>query len=229
MIDKPVIVALDAPDQIRALALASVLDPEQCRVKVGKELFTAAGPAVVDALHTRGFDVFLDLKFHDIPNTVAGACRVVRSLGVWMLTLHASGGVDMMRAARDALGDEVIAVGVTVLTSFDTAGLAATGVTRSLEDQVVALARDARSAELDGVVCSAHEAAGLRVALGSDPVLVTPGIRPAGVDAGDQARVMTPQNALDAGSSFLVIGRAITGAADPAQALADINRSIGVN
>jgi len=229
VIDKPVIVALDAPDQIRALALASVLDPEQCRVKVGKELFTAAGPAVVDALHTRGFDVFLDLKFHDIPNTVAGACRVVRSLGVWMLTLHASGGVDMMRAARDALGDEVIAVGVTVLTSFDTAGLAATGVTRSLEDQVVALARDARSAELDGVVCSAHEAAGLRVALGSDPVLVTPGIRPAGVDAGDQARVMTPQNALDAGSSFLVIGRAITGAADPAQALADINRSIGVN
>jgi len=205
VIDKPVIVALDAPDQIRALALASVLDPEQCRVKVGKELFTAAGPAVVDALHTRGFDVFLDLKFHDIPNTVAGACRVVRSLGVWMLTLHASGGVDMMRAARDALGDEVIAVGVTVLTSFDTAGLAATGVTRSLEDQVVALARDARSAELDGVVCSAHEAAGLRVALGSDPVLVTPGIRPAGVDAGDQARVMTPQNALDAGSSFLVI------------------------
>ena len=229
MIDKPVIVALDAPDQIRALALASVLDPEQCRVKVGKELFTAAGPPVVEALHAQGFEVFLDLKFHDIPNTVAGACRVVRSLGVWMLTLHASGGVDMMRAARDALGSDVMAVGVTVLTSLDAASLAATGVARSLGDQVEALARDAGDAGLDGVVCSAHEAAGLRAALGPDPVLVTPGIRPAGVDAGDQARVMTPRDALDAGSSYLVVGRAITGADDPAQALADINRSLEVN
>lgn len=225
---KPVIVALDAPDQTRALALASALDPALCRVKVGKELFTAAGPGVVEALQARDFEVFLDLKFHDIPNTVAGACRVVRALGVWMLTVHASGGVAMMEAAREALGDEVVAVGVTVLTSLDAASLAATGVTRTLGEQVEALALDAQRAGLDGVVCSAHEAAGLRSALGNAPVLVTPGIRPAGVASGDQARVMTPSDALAAGSSYLVIGRAITESADPVQALADINRSIGV-
>ncbi|MEM9605624.1 MAG: orotidine-5'-phosphate decarboxylase [Pseudomonadota bacterium] len=226
MTDKPVIVALDAADQSQALALAGQLDPARCRVKVGKELFTAAGPDVVDALHTAGFDVFLDLKFHDIPNTVEGACRVVRRLGVWMLTVHASGGDAMLRAAREGLGSDVKLVGVTVLTSLDAGMLAALGVTRSLEDQVDALARSAIGAGLDGVVCSAHEAARLRGTLGAAPLLVTPGIRPQGTDAGDQARVMTPERAVAAGASYLVIGRAITGAPQPARQLADINRAL---
>lgn len=225
---KPVIVALDVSTEREALELADRLDPSRCRVKVGKELFTAAGPSVVTALHARGFEVFLDLKFHDIPNTVASACRVVRDLGVWMLTVHTSGGAAMLQAARAALADDVKLVGVTVLTSIDAQTLAATGVVRSLEDQVVTLAEDALVAGLDGVVCSALEVARLRGALGAQPLLVTPGIRPAGGDAGDQARVVTPEQAVAAGASHLVIGRPISGSGDPAATLASINRSIGV-
>ncbi len=229
MHEKTVIVALDAADQRQALALADTLDPSRCRLKVGKELFTAAGPAVVEALQAKQFEVFLDLKFHDIPNTVAGACRVVRALGVWMLTVHASGGRAMMQAAREAVGEDVNLVGVTVLTSLDAEALRATGVERPLEAQVSALAADACHAGLDGVVCSAHEAERLRAALGPAPLLVTPGIRPAGVDAGDQARVMTPARAVAAGASYLVVGRAITQASDPARALDDIIQSLEVS
>lgn len=224
--DKPVVVALDTPDMERALKLASALDHERCRVKVGKELFTAAGPKVVEALQRAHFEVFLDLKFHDIPNTVAGACRAARELGVWMLTVHASGGVEMMAAARETVGQDLMLVAVTVLTSMDETDLAAIGVTRSLGQHVDTLARNACDAGLDGVVCSAWEARALRASLGEKPVLVTPGIRPAGTHRGDQARVMTPVEAIAAGANYLVIGRAISGAASPQRMLRDINLSL---
>jgi orotidine-5'-phosphate decarboxylase len=228
--NKRIIVALDAPDMDTALELARRLDPRLCRVKVGKELFTAAGPAVVDALHQRGFDVFLDLKYHDIPNTVAGACRAAARLGVWMLNVHASGGEAMMRAAREAVAGAArppLVIAVTILTSLADADLEQVGFAGSAADNAVRLARLARASGLDGVVCSAQEAARLRAATGADFLLVTPGIRLAGDARGDQARVVTPVDATRAGADYLVIGRPITAAADPVATLESIRQSLG--
>ena len=230
MDNKRVIVALDVPDMAGAVALASRLDPRLCRVKVGKELFTAAGPAVVDALQQRGFDVFLDLKYHDIPNTVAGACRAAARLGVWMLNVHASGGEAMMRAARDAVALVVrppLVIGVTVLTSLGDGDLETVGFQGSAQENVLRLARLARACGLDGVVCSAQEAPSLRAAAGDDFVLVTPGIRLAEDARGDQVRVVTPPEAVRLGASYLVIGRPITGADDPVATLESIRQSLG--
>jgi orotidine-5'-phosphate decarboxylase len=227
--NKRIVVALDVAEGPAALALAARLDPARCRVKVGKELFVSAGPAVVEALQRSGFEVFLDLKFHDIPNTVAGACRAAAKLGVWMVNVHASGGAAMMQAAREALSGMAKApllIGVTVLTSLGDEELAAIGWSGSAGDNVMRLARLAHANGLDGVVCSAREAAVLREALGPGFVSVTPGIRPAGGDAGDQARVVTPEDAVRAGSHYLVVGRPVTRAADPAAALEALAVSI---
>ena len=225
MKDKRVIVPLDFPDAEAALALAARLDPAICRVKVGKELFVAAGPSVVTRLHERGFEVFLDLKFHDIPNTVAGACRSAARLGVWMLNVHASGGAAMMRAARDAVASAPKPprlIAVTILTSLGDADLKAVGFAGGAADNVERLARLAADCGLDGVVCSALEAPRLRAALGPRFTLVTPGIRLEGDAPGDQARVVTPREALRLGADYLVVGRSITQAADPRAALASI-------
>ena len=224
-----IIVALDFADAASALALVARLDPALCRIKVGKELFTVAGPELVRALVARGFEVFLDLKFHDIPNTVAAACRAAAGLGVWMLNVHASGGRRMMAAAQQALADmpqRPRLVAVTVLTSMSAEDLIEVGVSDAPADQVLRLARLSQACKLDGVVCSAQEAAMLRADLGADFRLVTPGIRPAGAEAGDQRRVMTPAEALRAGSTDLVIGRPITAAADPLAALKQIQSDI---
>ncbi|MDP1645915.1 MAG: orotidine-5'-phosphate decarboxylase [Thiobacillus sp.] len=233
-----IIVALDFADAASALALVERLDPGLCRLKVGKELFTVAGPDLVRALVARGFEVFLDLKFHDIPNTVAAACRAAAGLGVWMLNVHASGGRRMMTAAQQALADlpprerpgdkpqRPLLIAVTVLTSMSAEDLGEVGISDAPADQVLRLARLAQQCKLDGVVCSAQEASMLRTDLGADFRLVTPGIRPAGFDAGDQRRVMTPAEALWAGSTDLVIGRPITAAADPLAALKQIHSEI---
>jgi orotidine-5'-phosphate decarboxylase len=227
--NKPVIVALDVPDAASALALAARLDPKLCRVKVGKELFVAAGPSVVLGLHERGFEVFLDLKFHDIPNTVAGACRSAARLGVWMLNVHASGGEAMMRAAREALASvqrPPLLVGVTILTSLGDADLAQIGFHGGAEENVTRLARLARASGLDGVVCSAREAPALRKATGADFTLVTPGIRLPGAGVQDQSRTVSPVEAVNLGADYLVVGRPITQAADPAAALESIRNSL---
>lgn len=224
-----IIVAFDFADAASALALVERLDPALCRLKVGKELFTAAGPDLVRALVARGFEVFLDLKFHDIPNTVAAACRAAASLGVWMMNVHASGGRRMMEAAREALADlphPPLLIAVTVLTSMSAEDLGEVGVAGSPADQVLRLARLTQACKLDGVVCSAQEATLLRADLGTDFRLVTPGIRPAGADTGDQRRVMTPVEALRAGATDLVIGRPITAAPDPLAALQQIRSDL---
>ena len=224
-----IIVALDFADARSALGLVERLDPALCRLKVGKELFTAAGPELVRVLVARGFEVFLDLKFHDIPNTVAAACRAAAGLGVWMLNVHASGGRRMMTAAQQALADmpqRPRLIAVTVLTSMSAEDLIEVGISAAPADQVLRLARLSQASKLDGVVCSAQEAAMLRADLGADFRLVTPGIRPAGADAGDQRRVMTPAEALRAGATDLVIGRPITAAADPLAALKQIQSDI---
>ncbi len=216
------IVALDFPDRNTALAFVDRLDPALCRLKVGFELFVAAGPAFVEALHARGFSVFLDLKFHDIPNTVAAACRAAARLGVWMLNVHASGGARMMQAAREALEGEPsrpLLIGVTVLTSMDERDLQGLGIERSPAEQALFLAGLARENGLDGVVCSAQEAAAMRKALGPDFLLVTPGIRPVGSEAGDQRRIVTPEQAFRHGSDYLVVGRPVTRAEDPVSVL----------
>lgn len=229
-VESPVIVALDYNNAEAALTMAAQLDPAICRVKVGKELFTIAGPDLVRELVGKGFDVFLDLKFHDIPNTVAAAVRAAASLGVWMVNVHASGGERMMRAAAEALaplGDKrPLLIGVTVLTSTAEEELSPVGVNRPLKEQVVALAQLAKSSGLDGVVCSAQEAESLKQACGTAFALVTPGIRPAGSAADDQRRIVTPVDALKNGSDYLVIGRPITGAENPAAALRAIVEDI---
>jgi orotidine-5'-phosphate decarboxylase len=227
--DPRVIVALDYADAGAALALAERLHPAQCRVKVGKELFTAAGPALVQALVARGFGVFLDLKYHDIPNTVASACRAAAALGVWMLNVHALGGTAMMRAAREAIppgsgGPRLIAV--TLLTSMGDGDLAQLGIAGPPPAAVVRLAHCARECGLDGVVASAQEAALLRRECGARFLLVTPGIRPADAAQDDQQRISTPRAAILSGADYLVIGRPITRAADPLSALNAINREI---
>jgi orotidine-5'-phosphate decarboxylase len=230
MTDPRIIVALDYPDAISALALVTRLDPALCRLKVGKELFTAAGPHLVDQLQRCGFEIFLDLKFHDIPNTTAKACQAAATLGVWMVNVHASGGRRMMEAAREGLANfakppKLIAV--TVLTSMAQADLMELGITATPAEQVLRLASLAQTSGLDGVVCSAQEAALLRKQLGAEFCLVTPGIRPADASADDQSRIMTPRAALENGSSYLVVGRPITKAVDPLQALQQITNEMG--
>jgi orotidine-5'-phosphate decarboxylase len=224
-----VIVPLDFPDADGALELAARLDPKLCRVKVGKELFVASGPEVVHRLQERGFDVFLDLKFHDIPNTVAGACRAAARLGVWMVNVHASGGEAMMRAAREAVAGVArppLLIGVTILTSLAEADLERVGFTGAVQENVERLARLARACGLDGVVCSAQEAQAIRRATGPDFTLVTPGIRLDSGSRDDQVRVVTPREAVRLGADYLVIGRPITQSPDPAATLESIRRSL---
>lgn len=220
--DPKIVVALDFAEAKQALAFVDRIDPTLCRVKVGKELFTAEGPRFVEELVKRDFGVFLDLKFHDIPNTVAKACEAAARLGVWMLNVHASGGRAMMEAARNAIdksSQQPLLIAVTVLTSMDQAALNEIGISGNLQDQVLRLALLTEQAGLDGVVCSAQEATLLRQHVKQDFCLVTPGIRPAAASKDDQSRIVTPADALQQGSSYLVIGRPITQAADPLQAL----------
>jgi orotidine-5'-phosphate decarboxylase len=217
------IVALDFPTVSEALKLASQLHPSLCHLKVGKELFIRGGPGIIEHLTTLEYKVFLDLKFHDIPNTVAAACRAAADLGVWMIDVHACGGKAMLEAARNSLAkssDPPLLIAVTVLTSLTEADLITIGISDKPLDQVLRLAQLAQSAGIDGVVCSAHEVKGLRKNLGNDFCLVTPGIRPTGWgNPDDQRRIMTPRDALAAGSDYLVIGRPITKAPDPLHAL----------
>lgn len=228
-VSSPIVVALDYPTQAQALAMAEQLNPAQCRVKVGKELFTSAGPQMVEALHKLGFEVFLDLKFHDIPNTCAKACAAAADLGVWMVNVHASGGRRMMEAARneiDKVSQPPLLIGVTVLTSMEQEDLAELGLNIQPAEQVERLAQLSQSSGLDGVVCSAQEVELINTACGNDFLTVTPGIRPAGSAQGDQRRVLTPAQAQAAGVDYMVIGRPITQAADPALACANIIKDL---
>lgn len=228
--DSPVVVALDYANRDSALAFVDRIDPRDCRLKIGKEMFTLFGPQLVRDLHQRGFELFLDLKFHDIPNTAAHAVAAAADLGVWMVNVHASGGARMMSAAREALlpfGNEApLLIAVTVLTSMEASDLADIGITASPAEHAERLARLTQRCGLDGVVCSAQEAVRFKAELGQAFKLVTPGIRPAGSEAGDQRRIMTPPDAQRAGVDYMVIGRPITQAADPAQALRDILASL---
>ncbi|MHA7811635.1 MAG: orotidine-5'-phosphate decarboxylase [Marinobacter adhaerens] len=228
--DPKIIVALDFPSQNPALELVDKLDPSKCRLKVGKELFTRSGPQLVEGLQKRGFDLFLDLKFHDIPNTTSAAVAAAADLGVWMVNVHASGGEKMMTACRERLesfgGDRPLLIAVTVLTSMNADDLAGIGITDSPEAQVSRLATLTKNCGLDGVVCSAQEAPKLKAEQGADFKLITPGIRPLTADKGDQQRIMTPTDALKAGSDYLVIGRPITQASDPLAALEAIHSEV---
>ncbi|MFD0965603.1 orotidine-5'-phosphate decarboxylase [Seminibacterium arietis] len=225
-----IIVALDYEKEAQALALVDQIDPSLCCLKVGKEMFTTLGTEFIKCLHQRQFDVFLDLKFHDIPNTVARAVRSAADLGVWMVDLHASGGLAMMEQAKQILQpygkDAPLLIGVTVLTSMEDLDLLQIGINASPMEQVIRLAHLTQRAGLDGVVCSPQEVEILRNHCGKDFKLVTPGIRPVGSDLGDQRRVMTPPAAIQAGADYLVIGRPITQADNPAQVLRAINQSI---
>jgi orotidine-5'-phosphate decarboxylase len=230
MIDAKVVVALDFDNKDEALSFVDKIQPSDCRLKVGKEMFTHFGPEFVKELVNRGFDVFLDLKFHDIPNTVAKAVAAAADLGVWMVNVHASGGIKMMQKAKEALlpfGDKApLLIAVTVLTSMSEEDLADIGITRTPAEQVQHLATLTKNAGLDGVVCSAMEAESLKQLLGQDFKLITPGIRPAGSNADDQKRIMTPEQALKVGVDYLVIGRPVTKAENPHAVLQTINLSI---
>lgn len=228
--NSPVIVALDYAAADAALNLVDQLSPKSCRLKIGKELFTREGPQLVRECVDRGFDVFLDLKFHDIPNTTAKAVAAAADLGVWMVNVHCSGGRKMMEAAARELetaGSSTLLIGVTVLTSMGAEDLRELGVQLSPAEQVMHLAAMAKDSGLHGVVCSAREAADLTSKLGPDFLKVTPGIRPASSAQDDQVRVMTPQRAIEAGSNYLVIGRPITAAANPKAALLEIVKELG--
>jgi orotidine-5'-phosphate decarboxylase len=224
------IVALDFPDAHQALEFVDRLDFSLCRLKVGKELFTRSGPALIEKLTAAGFETFLDLKFHDIPNTVARACSAAADLGVWMMNVHALGGRHMLEAARQALetgrGPRPLLIAVTILTSLDQADLAEIGLSHSPGELVKKLAILTRDCGLDGVVCSPQEAHELKSTLGRDFLLVTPGIRSPGSDAGDQKRIMTPADAIRAGSDYLVVGRPVTQAANPLAVLQELTRQI---
>lgn len=229
--DSPVVVALDYANRDSALAFVDRIDPRDCRLKVGKEMFTLFGPQFVRELQQRGFDIFLDLKFHDIPNTTAHAVKAAADLGVWMVNVHASGGARMMIAAKEALlpfgTDAPLLIAVTVLTSMEASDLQDIGITATPAEHAERLARLTQQCGLDGVVCSAQEAVRFKTELGQAFKLVTPGIRPQGSDAGDQRRIMTPEQALQAGVDYMVIGRPVTQSADPAQTLKAINASLG--
>ncbi|HHU1632351.1 TPA: orotidine-5'-phosphate decarboxylase [Escherichia coli] len=228
--NSPVVVALDYHNRDAAMAFVDKIDPRDCRLKVGKEMFTLFGPQFVSELQQRGFDIFLDLKFHDIPNTAAHAVAAAADLGVWMVNVHASGGARMMAAAREALvpfgKDAPLLIAVTVLTSMEASDLADLGVTLSPADYAERLAALTQKCGLDGVVCSAQEAVRFKQVFGQEFNLVTPGIRPQGSDAGDQRRIMTPEQALSAGVDYMVIGRPVTQSVDPAQTLKAINASL---
>jgi orotidine-5'-phosphate decarboxylase len=227
----PIIVALDFPNENEALALVDQLEPGRCRLKVGKELFTRSGPEFVKKLVKQNFDVFLDLKFHDIPNTVARACQAGADLGVWMMNVHASGGRKMLEAAREALPANDFSpklIAVTVLTSMGEEDLKEIGLNTSPAEQVKLLANLTHDCGLDGVVCSPQEIALLRESLDTSFELVTPGIRPAWSVTGDQKRIMTPAQAMQAGGNYLVIGRPITQADNPMQALEKIEEEMGL-
>lgn len=214
----PIVVAIDKADMTSALTLVDTLDPSLCRVKVGKELFTRCGPEVITQLHSRGFEVFLDLKFHDIPNTTAQAVLAAADMGVWMVNVHATAGEQAMKLSKQRLldgGYDTLLIAVTVLTSMDETALQQTGVNSTLDEQVKRLAMLTKNAGLDGVVCSAQEATALKASLGNDFKLVTPGIRMADDSSDDQKRICTPAQAMQQGSDYLVIGRSITTADNP--------------
>ena len=228
----PIFVALDTTDPDYARELAERVRGHVGGLKLGLEFFNACGPEGVRSFLEMGMPIFLDLKYHDIPNTVAGACRAAAGLGVSILNVHAQGGAAMMRAALDAtksVSPSTRVIAVTMLTSLGDDDLPSVGLTPPLADQVLRLASLARQYGLDGVVCSAHEIARLRKEMGPDFLLVVPGIRPSGAAPGDQRRVMGPAQARDAGASILVIGRPITGATDPALAARDIAQSLGIS
>lgn len=223
----PVIVALDYQDKIEALAFVEKLSPELCRLKVGKGMFTRFGPAFVSELQDKGFEIFLDLKFHDIPSTVADALKAAADLGVWMANVHALGGQAMLEAASQAVTDSAIQViAVTILTSLDEEALAPVGLQGSIEDNALRLASLAHQSGLDGVVCSAYEARSIKAKTNDDFLTVTPGIRLSGDDANCQKRIMTPVDAVKNGSDYLVIGRSITGSDSPNQRLKEIVASL---
>lgn len=227
--DSPLIIALDYPSLDAALCMADQLDPARCRVKVGKELFTRSGPAVLEALHGRGFEVFLDLKFHDIPNTVASAVQAAAEQGVWMVNVHASGGQRMMEAAIQRLEQHRLTthlIAVTVLTSMGAEDLTDVGVNAPLAEHVERLALLTQQSGLHGVVCSAQESAHLKARCGDAFLKVTPGIRPSFAATNDQQRIMTPSEAMRAGSTHLVIGRPVTQAEDPMVALESIEAEL---
>ena len=229
MSDSKIIVALDYPSESEAFQLIDKLDASLCRVKVGKEMFTHLGPDFVEKIQARGFDVFLDLKYHDIPNTVAKACEAAASLGVWMLNVHASGGSRMMEAAANAIANHQnrpYLIAVTILTSMSQEDLSELGINVTPAEQALKLAGLAQSCGLDGIVCSAQEAPLMRKNFNDDFILVSPGIRPAGSKTDDQHRIMTPKDAISAGSNYLVIGRPITQSDDPLGILRTINSEI---
>ncbi len=228
-VSSPVIVALDSPSMSAALTLADTLDPKLCRLKVGKELFTRTGPAIIEALHQRQFEVFLDLKFHDIPNTTAQAVLAAAEMGVWMVNVHASAGFEAIALAKQRLVDnnhKTLLIAVTVLTSMNTDNLKRVGVNDSLDAQVSRLAQLTQQAGLDGVVCSAQEAKVLKQLCGTDFKLITPGIRLLEDSSDDQQRICTPKQALDEGADYLVIGRSITQASNPTAKLEQILQGI---
>lgn len=230
MFDPKVVVALDFDKKIDALSFVDKISPTDCKLKVGKEMFTYFGPEFVKTLTGKGFDVFLDLKFHDIPNTVAKAVTAAADLGVWMVNVHASGGSQMMSKAKQALenygNDAPLLIAVTVLTSMSESDLRGLGINKTPAEQVNFLAKLTKDCGLDGVVCSAMEAEQLKLSLGKEFKLITPGIRPAGSSNDDQQRIMTPEQAIKVGVDYLVIGRPITKAVDPQLVLAQINASI---
>ena len=228
-IDPKIIIALDYSDEKSAIAMVNQLSPELCRIKIGKELFVSCGPQLVEKISKMGFEIFLDLKFHDIPNTVAGACNAAANLGVWMVNVHASGGLKMMQAAREAIegnSHKPLLIAVTILTSLDNQALSEIGYKNNTQQQVLQLAKLTRHAGLDGVVCSPLEAQQIKSQTNKDFILVTPGVRPKGSDVNDQSRIMTPKQALEAGSNYLVIGRPITASKNPLKALEDISLEI---
>jgi orotidine-5'-phosphate decarboxylase len=229
--DRAIIVALDYPAAEPAMELVSALDPELCRLKIGKEMFTRLGPSFVEKLAARGFDIFLDLKFHDIPNTVAAACAAAADLGVWMINVHALGGRRMMEAASERLAtsdSRPLLVAVTVLTSMGEDDVAEIGLSGTPADSVSRLARLAADSGMDGVVCSPQEAGLIRPQVGDGFILVTPGVRPKSAASDDQKRVMTPLDAITSGADYLVIGRPITAAPDPLRSLQAILSDISV-
>lgn len=230
MLDPKVVVALDFDKKNDALSFVDKISPNDCKLKVGKEMFTYFGPDFVKTLTGKGFDVFLDLKFHDIPNTVAKAVTAAADLGVWMVNVHASGGSQMMVKAKQALEhygqDAPLLIAVTVLTSMSEADLRGLGINKTPAEQVNFLAKLTKDSGLDGVVCSAMEAEQLKLSLGKTFKLITPGIRPAGSSQDDQQRIMTPEQAIKVGVDYLVIGRPITKAVDPQLVLEQINASI---
>jgi orotidine-5'-phosphate decarboxylase len=230
MLDPKVVVALDFDKKNDALSFVDKISPTDCKLKVGKEMFTYFGPDFVKQLTGKGFDVFLDLKFHDIPNTVAKAVTAAADLGVWMVNVHASGGSQMMIKAKEALtqygNDAPLLIAVTVLTSMSENDLRGLGINKTPAQQVNFLAKLTKESGLDGVVCSAMEAEQLKIDLGKEFKLITPGIRPAGSAKDDQQRIMTPEQAIQVGVDYLVIGRPITQAVDPQLVLEQINTSI---